>query len=49
MWCPAPGGGSAFNARWFTHKTAIRRADAALALGVDYVLPVVVAVDGVEE
>jgi uncharacterized protein (TIGR03083 family) len=49
MWCPVPGGGSAFFARRFTHETAIHRADAALALGVDYVLPVFVAVDGVEE
>ncbi|WP_319452362.1 MULTISPECIES: maleylpyruvate isomerase family mycothiol-dependent enzyme [unclassified Mycobacterium] len=49
MWCPVPGGGSAFYARRFAHETAIHRADAALALGVDYVLPVFVAVDGVEE
>jgi len=49
MWCPVPGGGSAFFARRFAHETAMHRADAALALGVDYVLPVFVAVDGVEE
>jgi hypothetical protein len=49
MWCPVPGGGSAFYARRFAHETAVHRADAALALGVDYVLPNFVAVDGVEE
>lgn len=49
MWCPVPGGGSAFYARRFAHETAIHRADAALALGIDYVLPVFVAVDGIEE
>jgi uncharacterized protein (TIGR03083 family) len=49
MWCPVPGGGSAFYARRFAHETAIHRADAALALGIDYVLPNFVAVDGVAE
>ncbi len=49
MWCPVPGGGSAFYARRFTHETAVHRADAALALGIDFVVPVFVAVDGVEE
>jgi mycothiol maleylpyruvate isomerase-like protein len=49
MWCPVPGGGSAFFARRFAHETAIHRADAALALGIDYVLPNFVAADGVEE
>lgn len=49
MWCPVPGGGSAFYARRFAHETAIHRADAALALGVDYVVPNFVAVDGVQE
>ena len=49
MWCPVPGGGSAFFARRFAHETAIHRADAALALGIDYVVPNFVAVDGVEE
>jgi len=49
MWCPVPGGGSAFLARRFAHETAIHRADAALALGIDFVLPSVVAADGVEE
>jgi len=49
MWCPVLGGGSAFFARRFAHETAIHRADAALALGIDFVLPSVVAADGVEE
>ena len=49
MWCPVPGGGSAFYARRFTHETAVHRADVALALGIDFVVPVFVAVDGVEE
>ena len=49
MWCPVDGGGCAFYARRFTHETAIHRADAAIALGVDYVLDADVAVDGVDE
>lgn len=49
VWCPVPGGGSAFYARRFAHETAMHRADAALALGGDYVLPNFVAVDGVDE
>ena len=49
MWCPVDGGGTAFYARRFTHETAIHRADAAIALGIDYVLDTDVAVDGVDE
>lgn len=49
MWCPVPSGGSVFYARRFCHETAIHRADAALALGIDYVVPTFVAVDGTEE
>ena len=49
MWCPVPGGGAAFFARRFAHETAMHRADAALALGIDYVIPAFLAVDGVEE
>ncbi|MGE0220000.1 maleylpyruvate isomerase N-terminal domain-containing protein [Mycolicibacterium sp.] len=49
MWCPVPGGGSGFFARRFAHETAIHRADAALALGADYVVANFVAVDGIEE
>ncbi len=49
MWCPVPDGGSAFFARRFAHETAMHRADAALALGIDYVLPTFLAADGVEE
>ena len=37
MWCPV-GGGSAFYARRFAYETAMHRADAALALGVEYTL-----------
>jgi uncharacterized protein (TIGR03083 family) len=49
MWCPVGDGGSAFYARRFTHETAIHRADAAIALGVEYVLDTDVAIDGVDE
>jgi uncharacterized protein (TIGR03083 family) len=49
MWCPVDGGGAAFYARRFTHETAIHRADAAIALGVDFVLAPEVAIDGVDE
>ncbi|MER7398863.1 maleylpyruvate isomerase family mycothiol-dependent enzyme [Streptomyces sp. NPDC000151] len=52
MWTPLPGDagqGSTFFARRFTHETAIHRADAALALGVEYVLDEEVALDAVEE
>ena len=38
MWCPVGAGGSAFYARRFAHETAMHRADAALALGVKFVL-----------
>ena len=49
MWCPVGGGGSAFYARRFTHETAMHRADAALALGVQYTLAPDVAADAVDE
>ena len=49
MWCPVDGGGSAFYARRFAHETAIHRADAAIALGVEYLLDTDVAIDGVDE
>jgi uncharacterized protein (TIGR03083 family) len=49
MWCPVGDGGAAFYARRFTHETAIHRADAALALAVDYTLEPDVAVDGIDE
>jgi uncharacterized protein (TIGR03083 family) len=49
MWCPVEGGGAAFFARRFTHETALHRADAALALGVEYTLEPAVAADGVDE
>lgn len=49
MWCPVEGGGSAFYARRFAHETAAHRADAALALGLPFVLDDDIASDGVEE
>jgi hypothetical protein len=49
MWCPVDGGGSAFYARRFAHETAIHRADAAIALGVEYLLDTDVAIEGVDE
>jgi uncharacterized protein (TIGR03083 family) len=49
MWCPVDGGGAAFFARRFTHETAIHRADAAIALGVEYLLETGVAIDAVDE
>lgn len=49
MWCPVDDGGSAFYARRFAPETAIHRADAAIALGIDYVLDTDVAADGVDE
>jgi hypothetical protein len=49
MWCPVDGGGSAFFARRFAHETAAHRADAAMALGITYLLDDDVACDGVEE
>ncbi len=49
MWCPVDGGGASFYARRFAHETAIHRADAAIALGVEYLLDTDVAIDGVEE
>jgi uncharacterized protein (TIGR03083 family) len=49
MWCPVAGGGAAFYARRFLHETAIHRADAALALGLDFTLDTDIAVDAVDE
>jgi uncharacterized protein (TIGR03083 family) len=49
MWCPVEGGGSAFYARRFAYETAMHRADAALALGVKFVLDPEVAADAVDE
>lgn len=52
MWTPLPenaGRGSTFFARRFAHETAIHRADAALALGVEYVLDEEVALDALDE
>jgi hypothetical protein len=49
MWCPVDGGGSAFYARRFAYETAMHRADAALALGVEYALDPDVAADAVDE
>ncbi len=49
MWCPVEGGGSAFYARRFAYETALHRADAALALGIEYTLEPDVAADGIDE
>src|SRR5215208_4413677 len=49
MWCLVGDGGAAFYARRFTHETAIHRADAALALGLDYTLNTEIAVDALDE
>jgi uncharacterized protein (TIGR03083 family) len=49
MWTPTPHGCAGFYARRFAHETAIHRADAELALGVDFALEPDVAADGIEE
>ena len=49
MWCPVDGGGAAFYARRFAHETAIHCADAALALGIEFVIDATVAMDGIDE
>jgi uncharacterized protein (TIGR03083 family) len=49
MWCPVGGGGAAFYARRFAYETAMHRADAALALGVQYALDPEVAADAIDE
>lgn len=49
MWCPVGNGGAAFYARRFTHETAIHRADAALAIGLDFTLDADVAKDALDE
>ena len=49
MWCPVDGGGSAFYARRFAYETAVHRADAALALGLDYVVDIDIAADAIDE
>jgi hypothetical protein len=49
MWCPVAGGGAAFYGRRFLHETAVHRADAALALGLDFTLDTDIAVDAVDK
>jgi uncharacterized protein (TIGR03083 family) len=46
---PVPYGTAGFFARRFTFETAIHRADATLALGAEYTLDHIVAVDGMDE
>src|SRR6185436_1139382 len=46
---PSTGGGSASYARRFAYETAMHRADAALALGVEYALDPDIAADAVDE
>jgi uncharacterized protein (TIGR03083 family) len=50
-WSPVPGGPqrSGFYARRMTHETALHRADAALALGLEYSLDTALAVDAIDE
>lgn len=52
VWMPIPGiaeGGMDFFARRFTHETALHRADATLALGLDYLIAEDVALDSLDE
>lgn len=50
LWTPLPDGGTtSFYARRFAHETLIHRADAALALGVEFTVDDAVAVDAVDE
>ncbi|MFI1963713.1 maleylpyruvate isomerase family mycothiol-dependent enzyme [Streptomyces pathocidini] len=49
VWTPGPGGTAAFWARRMAHETAVHRADAALAVGAEYVLAEEVALDAVDE
>ncbi|MFF3865790.1 maleylpyruvate isomerase family mycothiol-dependent enzyme [Micromonospora sp. NPDC001898] len=53
IWIPTPsatvGVGSTFWARRFTHETLLHRADAALALGVEFAVDARVALDAVDE
>jgi uncharacterized protein (TIGR03083 family) len=49
MWCPVGGGGPASYARRFAYETAMHRADAALALGLAFVLDHEVAADAIDE
>jgi uncharacterized protein (TIGR03083 family) len=49
MWCPVGSGGSAFYARRFAYETAVHRADAALALGVDFTMDADIAADAIDE
>ncbi|ARX86693.1 hypothetical protein SMD44_06165 [Streptomyces alboflavus] len=50
VWTPVPGETSGFFARRFAHESLVHRADAALALGIDFtVLDEAVAVDAVDE
>jgi uncharacterized protein (TIGR03083 family) len=46
---PIADGTAGFVARRFTYETAMHRADAALALGAEYMLDHAVAVDGMDE
>lgn len=49
MWTPLPGRTAHFYARRFTHETVIHRADAVLAVGVEYALGDEIALDAVDE
>lgn len=50
VWTPLPGETSGFFARRFAHESLVHRADAALALGIDFtVTDEAVAVDALDE
>lgn len=49
VWTPIPGETTAFWARRFTHETVIHRADASLALGVEFAVDEDVALDALDE
>ncbi|RLV09081.1 hypothetical protein CTZ27_07860 [Streptomyces griseocarneus] len=49
VWTPVPGGTAAFFARRVAHEAAMHRADADLALGVEYALDEAVALDALDE
>ncbi|UQI45250.1 maleylpyruvate isomerase family mycothiol-dependent enzyme [Streptomyces sp. HU2014] len=49
VWTPGPGGTSGFWARRMAYETAVHRADAALAVGVEFTLGAEAALDALDE
>ncbi|MEH0844928.1 maleylpyruvate isomerase family mycothiol-dependent enzyme [Micromonospora sp. CPCC 205711] len=49
VWTPLPAAGTPFWARRFAHETLMHRADAALALGVDFAVTPELAIDAIDE